>query len=567
LIIDEYENDDRYAYANSKLKKFIREYPNNKIILSTSLQLEELITEEGSIFGQKDDELKHTEFKPLFLGSVGATQFKDLSSKWFKRKDSEWLQANLEKLIKVFEILKTPRTFFSISLFLWIIEKQESFRPINKSNLVTRFLLLILKGLRAEESEAGKYTFEKKVEILMEIALEMYNSGDALDGYCLPKENIIATIKKNFTLNQLKLDETEKYQELVDKGILKKVNGHGNIAFRYEAFFQYFLSKNIEKNSKFKEIVYSDEHFLSFIDELDYHTGSFRDDVSTLNFVFEKLNDSFEKIDEIMSGNLDRYFPKTSFYVTKKESDSLLSEARQARLNDSEVETSLGEQLEMLPVQDSIRVKESLDSKRNFHKVLELAARVLKNSENIQNPDLINTCLNVIVNRSAKLGIFIQSIILNNIEKHKSEIPIPADALIVLAPIINQDMLLKWLGTDFLEIPMENKIKYYLKSRKGDFSEYEFFLTLFVYFDLKLSDYLEYVASAAEKVENLYIAELFYIKILHTYVMRSNRSSLLPKFESIMVVLLAKLKNTSKKTAEKQVEKIRQDKEDNSIGL
>lgn len=565
LIIDEYDSDHRYIYANNKLKTFIREFPNNKIILSTSIQLEDLITEEESIFGQKESDLKHTEFKPLFLGSVGVKQFKDLSSKWFKRKDTEWLQINLEKLIKVFEILKTPRTFFSISLFLWIIEKQESFRPINKANLVNRFLLLILKGLRAEESEAGKYTFEKKIELLMEVALEMYNNGEPLDEYCLPKENIIACIKKNFTLNQLKLDESDKYQEFFDKGIFKKVNGSGNIAFRYEAFFQYFLSKNIEKSSDFKKLVYSDEHFLSFVDELDYHTGSSRDDVKTLNFVFEKLNDSFEKIDEIMTGNLDQYFPKTAFYVTKKESDSLLSEAKQAKMNDSEIESSLGEQLEMLPVQDSIKVKESLDSKKNFHKVLELAARILKNSENIQNPELINKYLDVVIDRSAKFGIFVQAIILNNIEKHKNEIPFPAEALIVLAPIINQDMLLKWLGTDFLELPIENKVKNYLKSKKGDFSEYELFLTLFVYFDLKLGEYLQYVEKAAEKIENLYIAELFYIKVVHHYAMRSNKSSLLPKLESIMVVLLTKLRNTSKKTAEKQIESLRKDKEENDL--
>lgn len=559
LIIDEYENADKYNAAKTKLKNFIRDYPLNKIIISSSIQIDELVTEGDTIFGAKANSDKYKEFKPIFIGSVGAKQFRELSTKWFKRRDAEWVQINLEKLIKVFTILKTPRTFFSISLFLWIIEKQESFRPVNKSNLVNRFLILILKGLRIEESEAGKYTFEKKIELLRELALEMYLSGDSLDGYSLSIQDVVGSIKQNFTLNQLKLNEQEKYEEFIDKGILKKVNGNEHVAFRYEAFFQYFLSLNIDKNKTFKEIVFKNENFLSFIDEIDYYTGSSRDDVETLKFSFEQLEDSFEAIDDYMTENLDHYFPKSTIFI-KKDSPINIEKIRREKLSDSQIEESLGEQLDRLPVQDSIRVKKTVDSKQQFHKALELAARVLKNSENIQNPVLINNYLDVVINKTAKYGIFIQSIIADNIEKQKDSFQFPLNLLIAIAPVINQDMLLRWAGTDFLEVPLESKIKVYLNTKKGDFSEYELFLTMFMYFDLKLPRYIEYLVLCVNKIENLYINELFLIKITNHYTMRSNSSSVLEKLEHLMIILLAKVRNISKRAAEHQVNQIKKDK-------
>lgn len=557
LLIDEYVETEQYYHARLKLKRFLAEYPSNNIFLTTSIQLNDLIISEDSLFGEKEENLKHTEFKPIFIGAVGGKQFKELSIKWFNKKDTDWMQNNLEKLIKVFEILKTPRTFFSVSLFLWIIEKQESFRPVNKSSLLHRFLLYILKGLRIEDTEAGKYTFEKKVEILRELALEMYYNGEKFEEYSLTRDQILSTIKKNFALNQLKLNEIEKYDEFLDKGLLKKVHSSERFAFRYEAFFQYFLSLNIDKSKEFKALVFKDENFLGFIDELDYYTGSSRDDKITLQFSIDKLHESFEEVDKIMKGNLDDYFPKTSFLVKKDNKTSIIEEAKKNKLTDKQIEENLGEKLEMLPVQESIRVKESENYKNNFPKVLELACRILKNSENIQDPEIVNSDLDLIVNKAAKYGIFIQSIIVSNIDKHKNDLPITPEALIAIAPIVNEELLLKWLGTDFLEVPLEKKLESLLTAKKGEFSEYELFLTVFVYCDLKLSNYTEYLASAIKKIDNLYINELFLIKVIYYYNMRSNSSSLLPKFESMLNDLIVKIRNISKSKAEKLVDKLK----------
>jgi len=557
LLIDNLDENGNLLHAKSKLKKFIELYPKNKIIATTSTSLDLLLTSENTIFSKQDDKI--SAFKPIFIGSVGVKEFKELAIKWFKNKDSEWLQNNIAKLIKVFEILRIPRTFFAVSLFLWIIEKQENYKPINKATLVSQFLQYILEGLKIENAIAGAYGYDKKIELLSEISYKMYKDGDKLNNYSLTEDQLISCIQKNFELNQLKFSASDKLNEFIDKGILKiDENNYDQIRirFRYESFFQYFLSLNIDKNLKFKRKVFSEEHFLGFIDELDFYTGRKRDDIDTLKISVERLKLAFKEIDEIISDNVDRYYPDESFFLQNVKPKSFISETRENKLSNNEIEEALGDQMELLPVDDSIRVKKTLAYKVYFNKILELSARVLKNSENIQNPDFLNEALELIINKSAKYGIFLQALVIESYKKGEfKNLPIPPEMIIALSPLINQLMLLTWLGTDFLEIPLSKQIKKYLSKPREELSEYELYLTTFLYADMKLPGYVSFLDKLISKIHNRFIAELSFMKILLYYMFRPEGSHLLPVFEKHMERLLMKSRNMSKAKAKNVVEK------------
>lgn len=557
LIIDNYEENNgstENTHAINRLIKFINDYPSVKIILSTSLSIDSLLLSESGLFGKKSENEKNKEFKPMFIGNVGVNEFKELAIRWFKKKDHEWLQNNIEKLIKVFEILRIPRTFFAVSLFLWIVEKQENYKPVNKASLVQQFLLYILEGLRIENAKAGAYNFDKKIEILTELALDMYRNGNPETNYSRKETEAVKCLQDHFDLNQLKrFSASEKLREFIDKGILK-MDTEFNVRFRYEAFFQYFLSLNIDKDKDLKNEVFSEGSFLSFIDELDYYTGRKRDDIDTLKMVISRLKESFEEMDKFIDDNVDKYFPNESFILKHIKPQSFISDARKNKLTEDEVDEALGVQMEMLPVDDSIKVKQTVNYKAKFYRVLELAARVLKNSENIKNPQLINESLDLIVNRAAKYGIFMQSIVSHNIVNNKDiELPLPPEFFITLAPIINQVMLLNWLGTDFLEVPFENKINRYLKTT-SDLSEYELYLTGFLYTDMKMHDYINYLHKIVNKIENKFIAELCFMKVFLYYMFRPENSILIPHFEKIMIELLKKARNLNSHEAKSFVE-------------
>jgi len=588
ILIDNYydADDETQLHIKNKINKFRSNYPLCKFIITTSKNYDSLLVEENPLIGDNRTDIagSQAKFKPVFIGDVGVKEFKELTIKWFQNKDNEWFQNNLEKLIKVFKILKIPRTFFSISLYLWIIEKDTNFKPINKANLVYQFLTLILEGLKLENSTAGSYNFDKKLELLTELSLKMHEQNNFKTNYSIKENQATECFNTNFHLNQLRLSPSAKLNDFIKKGILIK-DENDNVSFRYEAFYQFFLSYNIDKNAEFKEYLFKEENFLSYIDELDYYTGRRRDDLETLNLVIERLKNSYKEIDNFIKDNVDAHLPHESVIFNGTDESKILPEAKKKKLTDEEIEKQLGKQLENLPVSNSISAKTQFDYKEQFHKVLELSARVLKNSENIKQPDLINEYLNLIINKSAKYDVYIVSILAHVFKLIKEALPklesqLTADEkselegigrselgavekYITIAPIVNESRLLGWIGSDFLDIPLERKLNQFLSEKKGISSQYEIFLTMFLYSDLKLHKYLDYVDRVIDNIINIYIAELFFIKIYFGYLYLPQSSSLISRYESQMSKLLVIIKNTNKKHANEIIKNnLRKTKED-----
>ena len=168
----------------------------------------------------------------------------------------------------------------------------------------------------------------------------------------------------------------------------------------------------------------------------------------------------------------------------------------------------------------------------------------------------MNEALELIINKSAKYGIFLQALVIESYKKGEfKNLPIPPEMIIALSPLINQLMLLTWLGTDFLEIPLSKQIKKYLSKPREELSEYELYLTTFLYADMKLPGYVSFLDKLISKIHNRFIAELSFMKILLYYMFRPEGSHLLPVFEKHMERLLMKSRNMSKAKAKNVVEK------------
>ena len=556
LLLDNFAEDDSTRYSHKSLTEFIQEYPSIRILLTTTNHHDILINDGQSLINKN-------KFRPIYIGYVTVKEFRDLVYKWFNKRNPEWLHNNIEKLIKIFEIMRIPRTFFTITLFLWIIEKQENYSPVNKDNLLSSFLQFILEGLKAENAEAGSYSYNKKIELLTEIAFKMYSEGSKEKGYGLNHAELIQVMIDNFILNQREWDTKEKLDEFLEKGILR--SEEGNITFRYECFFEYFLSLNINKNKDFRNLVYSDDLFLSFIEELDFYTARNQDDTDSLIWIMEKLFQSFKEIDTmIQDEELDDYLPNESLLLKEIKSQKFLEDFKRNKLKNEEIEEILNKQMEKLPVDDSIRIKEKYDINNNFHKVLELASRILKNSENIKNPELVNSSLDSIIKRTAKYSIFNRSLAIKKLYdeiKNKSEEELKMNVSldqffeVSFTPLLNQLQLLTWIGTEFLAVPIRNKIHEILKMGKGTMPEFELFLYISLYTDLKLKDFLKEMDESIKSISNGHIAELLFFKVSLYYFFRPEHSSDIPHLEKQLKKLFSKAKDISAKQAEDFIEK------------
>jgi hypothetical protein len=390
----------------------------------------------------------------------------------------------------------------------------------------------------------------------------MFQQGDKENEYSLTEMQLLKVIENNFRLNQRVWSIPDKLDELVDKGILKKDPGTNVVKFRYQCFFEYFLSYNIDRDPDFRKFVFSDSEFLSFVEEIDYYTARNQSDIDTLKWVFNKLEMAFEKIDNIIKDDVDAYIPQESLILKGLKVKDVMPVIRKNKLTNDQIEGVMNEQMERLPVQDSIRVKKQLNLKYNFPIVLELAARVLKNSEDIKNPDLINTSLDIIISKTAKYSIFIQSLIakishdkyesLEDVEEKRKKLDIML--MIPFMPIVSQLQLLTWVGTEFLMMPLEKKLLLIEKGGKGVLLEFELFFTLFLYTDLRLPNSIKKINNSIKLLTNEYIAELFFFKIFLYYMFKTEGSPELTDYEKQMKNLIALAKSIPAKSAQKYID-------------
>lgn len=556
LLIDNYDETELLETSVKRLESFLTKYRDNKCILTSTRDYNEMVEIDNSLF-------KRQNFFCLFLGPVGLKEFKELAFIWFQNNDDDWFHLNLDNLIKVFKILKIPRSFFSVSLFLWIIEKQQNFKPVNKNYLLNKFLQFILEGLIEEESKAGSFNFERKKEVLAEVALNMLNEGNQLENYALSKESIIGIINNYFKKNQRGEDPFNAFNYFFEKGIFKKYSGEEDeerISFRFESFFQFFLSLNIDYNPAFKTRVLSKDEILSFIEELDYYSGRNQSDKSLLSNSIDLLTESFEDLDSFIDDNTNKYLPQ-KFILLEKIADDIEPEIEKAHADKTHKEEMLEKQMKNLPVSNSIQVKQKLNHKLNFHGSLELTSRLLKNAENIQDPDLVNLTLDLVIRKLSKYGVFIQAIFSAFLEAAKESgkqidaSTIQAQTYMVFSPLFHQNLLYTWMGTDFLQVPLKRKIEGYINAKKSiEKQRYEQLLAVLIYVDLKLPGYMDLLRKSIKDLDNDYFLELYFYKMLAIYGNTSSKSSLAPQLKELMTMVLSKVKKLDKKTAQKNID-------------
>ena len=91
----------------------------------------------------ESDQHKLLDFVRLEIHQFDTHQIRVLISKWFaEEKDNA---DKVEQIIKIFGKLNLPRTPFSISMFLWILERQNT-RPQNVALLVETYLIDLMKS-------------------------------------------------------------------------------------------------------------------------------------------------------------------------------------------------------------------------------------------------------------------------------------------------------------------------------------------------------------------------------------------------------------------------------------
>lgn len=270
----------------------------------------------------ESDQHKLLDFVRLEIHQFDTHQIRVLISKWFaEEKDNA---DKVEQIIKIFGKLNLPRTPFSISMFLWILERQNT-RPQNVALLVETYLVDLMKSKDSDVAGRNTFDYKHKLNLLGDIALRMLSSTEL--NYQVEYSAYVSVIE-NFLeqLNFKTIYQASKIaQQFIDMGIFLHDNNY--VYFRFECFFEFCLAKAMERNEEFREKTLSKEYYLDYTNEIIYYTGIHRNEHELLRKIVERMEEEYSGMRKLLfeeNCKIDDIFNVNESLMNKMTADDLI---------------------------------------------------------------------------------------------------------------------------------------------------------------------------------------------------------------------------------------------------
>jgi predicted phosphodiesterase/DNA replication protein DnaC len=530
IFIDDLSFSEKNASQISALKELIQKYPKIQIIATADQATENSIP---------TDYLDHNDilnFEVGFIQNLNSHEIKELIGKWFVGKEVDF-QENMEKLMKCFVDFGLPKTPLSVTMFLWIFERQEK-RPLNNSVLVEMFIENLLEKTNIENIYSETFDFKNKQRFLSFISKFMRDNGDEELSYSVNYVKLLEFadeyLKTRFSGKPQKVIE-----DLIKRGILCYEDDN-LVRFKSAFFFHYFLALHFDYDPKFKKHVLTGENYLYYIEEIVYYTGLKRDDVELLHFTQTKLHEAFGDFNADVAVNHEKV---DRVLETRQKSQTLAFNVPQEQIENKPSETQMeaiyDEQLSAIPVQKNVPKKSGQDfaTKKNIDKVLKLASNVLKNSEDVDDIEaktlaykntLLSAISCMIQERDALILFY------THFKKKPDHLPknIDFNLFIQVVPMIYQVVIFNWLGTQKLRPVLTDKMD--RDKLTLNISEFEKFLSIFIYSDIRGAEYPERIEQFVKQTKFNYVKDLSFLKIISYYYLRNNTKELNKKYLKLL---------------------------------
>lgn len=524
----------------NKLNEFVKKYKKLRIIATSGQTIEGQLPIDivsFSLFSQ---------FKVIHIKSFKTKEIKALIEIWFRDNDKYETPAKLNKIIDFFSTLNLPRTPLALSMLLWIIEQQENYRPINQAVMLENFIERLFKKQSKIEIYAETFDFTNKQMLLADVAKEMYDHDD--ENYRISYPDLFAFIESSLNIRRFDFSAEKVLEHFLDKGILVKEseNSHVYIRFRFTCFFQYFLMKYMEYDQDFLDYVLAEDNYLYFHNEIDYYTGIKRNKTNILEIVIERMNNRYYDLVADISelpNTYDEVFLSQEI-VSRKMGADFLKKLTLHRPNEKEIDELHDELLESLKVEKGVRKKnKELTEMQQLERYWVLASKVLKNTEETKIEGIKDSAYRDILHCSMAFAVLYKCALDQHLKlKHEKDEPINENLEITkdLIPFLHEFALFTLAGSKKLSAVIRDKIRNDLNDRQV--SDFEKFVSVFLYSDLKGKDYQKLISQFVKKIRHGYIYDMALFKIVSYYFFRSEKENLDNAFENIIGDIIVKSK-------------------------
>jgi len=550
LLIDNMDFSVESKYKLKNLSDFISEVSNKNIqMICTSFQNME--RETPAEFLSTD---YFHDFEILTIKSFKIKEIKNLTTNWFKYNREQYTEEKIDNLIKIIISLNLPRSPLAISMFLWIIEQQENFTPVNQATMLDIFIEKIFKKHSDNEVLSESFSYQNKIVLLSEIAFFMYQKGNA--NYHLTYSEILNFIaerisKKKFTFSSIKVLE-----HFLNRGIfVQSINSSEDlIQFRFNCFFEFFLMKRMEIDEGFKKEVLTKENYYYFENEIDYFTGLRRYDkdilISVISWLYDDYQEIIEKI-ELLPNSFDTFYLSNgnrSISCSSDEKEIVSALSNSQKPSEAELDKIKDDMLESIKIEHGIHKKnKKLHPFNRLEKKVSIAMRVLKNTEEIDDENLKSDSYKRIVKCVMAFSSLYKLYMDELINKKTSTDSKLRENLIMavnILPLLIESWMLEYLGTKKLEVIIREEIDAIISLK--NITDLEKYLSVFIYTDLKGSDYIKYISKLIKESKRKYIYDMILFKIIYYYFIRSKEKEDDTIYLNLISDLLIKAKGYKK---------------------
>lgn len=547
LLIDNFNLSKSNSSKLKILEQFLIAHKSVKVIATINSEFETEIPFKLSMYP-----ILQT-FKSIKLDGFKTKNIRELAKKWFSNNKGYDTPDKLEKILKTITSLNIPRTPLAISMFLWIIEKQENYKPINNATMLENFIERLFRKWTKDEIYSEKFDYRNKERLLTTIAKEMFQKNNI--NYHLSYNDL-----RNFIYNYIKsrkfdFEAEEVLRHFIGKGILIKENDKVEpyVRFRFTCFFKYFLMKNMEHNSDFKDFVLHEDNFLFFIDEIDYYTGIKRDQVGILKLVIQRMNEEYkETVDKItdLKHGFDSFFETNNNVAATLDAKFVKRLPEEHKPTNDEKDEMSDTKLDLMTTEDGIEKKEEqISQMQKLDRLWALAATVLKNTEETDIEDMKSNSYKDILTCSMSFSCiykFSLERLLRGDKKNEFNKTTYENYKLTcrFLPLIHETTLYSLIATGKLSIVFREKIEKDLKDSK--ISDYEKYISLFIYSDMKGEHSISLIKKFIKQIKRSYIYDRVLFKLVSYYFMRSDNDILDSEYEKLISEVMVNAKGLKK---------------------
>jgi predicted MPP superfamily phosphohydrolase len=522
LLLDNY--DPNFDSLNEVINNLLDTYPKISFVATT----EETLLTSFDIY-----HFDGRSYKNIFIQEISRTEVRSLANKW-PNLTTEKRELILEKIFKVQSQLNIPANYWTVSLFIWVFEKNQEANVRNNFELIQYYVDDLLDKDKIIHDKGLKIEFEDFKEYLAQLAhylvINHHNTG-----YTSTYTELVNFTQEYIDANKRFVISVEEIiQILLSKGVIRK-NGVNRYTIRLTGVFEYFIAFFMKDNPDFRDEVIKDDHYyLSFSNELELCAGFNRKDKGYVVRIFEKTKEIFSDLIDlyssvsidrtlelVVSGTLDNPIQKLAQDINGASPIEMQDDAF------TEMQSSENKQTEVVQK----KFYETIEKTgANLEKSLFILSRVFRNSA-LMDDKLDEEILNFILQASCIMGFKL-------VEEVKTEVSYDGDEtkeklmLLLMStfmPLMVQTFVYDALAQNNLERIILSKIKELKPTAKTD-NQFKLLILYFMLIDLNLKSNKKHISEAMDVIKVGVLKQTILIKLYGYLMFDSRQNSPLEEF-------------------------------------